>query len=156
MTVRHPLTGRAPSDRWPVRPGIVGRFGLTRTNSDGSPKMHRGIDWIAPIGSRVYAAHDGKVVRAGEESGGRGYGQRIYLLRPAEGADRLVLTIYAHLCVEFVNLLEEVRAGHCLGLVGRSGNITHEPDHIHHEVRIGDQGKPSAVDPEWFYHERGA
>jgi len=158
----HPLFGRkanGASARWPVRAGgvtgRVGSFGETRRNSDGSPKMHRGIDWLAPVGSAVYAAHDGRVQRCGEQSEGKGYGQRIYLYLDGTGSHVSLLTIYAHLCVQFVSLGEVVRPGHCIGRVGRSGNVADDcPDHLHFEVREGDVGKDSALDPEWWLHER--
>ncbi|MEE8473573.1 MAG: peptidoglycan DD-metalloendopeptidase family protein [Dehalococcoidia bacterium] len=135
----------------------MGSFGLTRVNSDGSPRDHHGIDWLAPLGTVVYAAHHSRVVLCGEQGGGRGYGQRLKLLTlPGEGEQ--ILTLYAHLCVQWVTMGEEVREGHALGLIGRSGynNTKAIPTHIHHEVRIGGQGKDSAVDPVWYYHEEGA
>lgn len=163
--VIHPLFGIEPSPtvRWPIRTGgstgKVGSFGETRVSGDGSPRMHHGVDWTASLGRVVYAAHDGKVVLCGEQGGGKGYGQRIKLLSPPAGQlhPEQLLTLYAHLAVQWVTWNQEVRAGHALGLVGRSGNLSKSiPTHLHHEVRIGGQGKDSAVDPVWFYHEEGA
>jgi murein DD-endopeptidase MepM/ murein hydrolase activator NlpD len=37
-----------------------GNFGLVRTNADGSPKRHYGIDITAPVGTPVVAAGAGK------------------------------------------------------------------------------------------------
>jgi len=157
MTVCHPLHGRPPEpdQRWPVRvggvTGAIGSFGPTRRLANGQPKMHRGVDWLATVGTPVYAAHAGRITRAGEQTDGKGFGQRLYLRTGADQA--VILTIYAHLCVQFVTVNEHVRAGHCLGLVGRSGNVGNSPDHLHHEVRLGGEGKDDAVDPEWWYHE---
>lgn len=158
--VWHPLYCRPPEPdmRWEVRlggvTGKVGLFGETRRLENGSPKMHYGIDWLAPVGTPVFAGHDGRIQRCGEQEGGKGFGQRVYIVT-GEGQNRL-LTIYAHLSVQFVTLNESVRAGHCLGLVGRSGNLGTGPDHLHHEVRLGGEGRDSAVDPLWWYHERNS
>jgi murein DD-endopeptidase MepM/ murein hydrolase activator NlpD len=153
------MTGRVVGDmdRWPVRKGgvtgKVGYFGNTRRNEDGSDKKHYGVDWLSPVGAPAYAAHDGRIQRAGEQSGGKGYGQRIYLISEANK----VLTIYAHLSAQFVMLNDIVRPGDCIGLVGRSGNVGDRvPTHLHHEVRLAGEGKDCAVDPEWWYYEETA
>jgi len=156
MRVVHPLFGMPPTPmKWEVRlggvTGKIGHWGPTRRNSDGTDRMHRGIDWICPMDSAVYAAHHSTVVRAGEEKDGKGFGQRLYLRSGAGQA--VVLTIYAHLSVQFVAVGDDVRPGHCIGRTGRSGNMGNAPDHLHHEVRLGGEGRDSSVNPEWWYHE---
>ena len=152
MTRRHPLTAEDPgSTPWPLRADRpdVGRFGWTRHAAGGVPKFHRGVDFVCAVGAPVFAAHDGRVVRDGEEEGGGGYGQRIYL-QAATG----LTTVYAHLSVEFLRVGDAIRAGHCLGLAGRSGNLAHEPTHLHFEVRA-DLDAASAINPEHWLHGLG-
>jgi murein DD-endopeptidase MepM/ murein hydrolase activator NlpD len=153
----HPLAGRSVLEAghgppaWPVRTGgstgRVGSFGLTR---DNGKKRHLGVDYLAEAGLPVYAAHDGEVTRTGEQSGGKGYGQRIYL-RDAEAA---VQTRYAHLSGQLVSRGDRVRAGALLGWVGRSGNVQDTtPTHLHFEVRLGPLDRLEAVDPEEWLAE---
>lgn len=151
MTKIHPMTCHRPKGRWPVRTSLanplIGKFGPTR---NGGAKLHNGVDWICPPGSPVYAAHSGLVSRDGEQQRGEGFGTRVYV---SSGEPNDVVTIYAHLSVEFVHVDQFVRAGACLGLTGRSGNIGFDPDaipdHLHHEVHVA--GVP--VDPEAWYEQ---
>ncbi len=152
VTLCHPVTGLAPGDGYPLVGGRAGEFGWSRRERNGAPRFHRGVDFAMFPGDTFFASHDGKVTRVGEQSAGKGYGQRIYL--KGFHGEQLLFTIYAHLSVQFVSLGEIVRAGHCLGLAGRSGNITTEETHLHHEVRLGGEGKNDAVNPLWFYDER--
>ena len=157
MTKAHPMTGCSPTEpRWPIRAEDtntnIGKFGPVRRRADGSAKMHKGIDYEAEPGAPIFAAHDGWIRRGppkdGEESGGGGYGQRLYL----SSHDEAVETIYAHLSGELVAQSDNVRAGALLGWVGRSGNIGLDAakikSHIHFEVRV--DGQP--LDPDvWLY-----
>lgn len=152
----HPLHCKSPDMHAPptVRMGgmtnRVGMFGWTRMDEDGHPKFHRGVDWLVACGCPVWAAHDGKILQCGEESGGGGYGQRIYL----DGDE--VVTIYAHLSGQLLQLRDYARAGQLLGWTGRSGNFSDDtPDHLHFEVRLGGGNKEDAVNPEWWLHGLG-
>ncbi len=147
----HPISGMSPlSLAWPVTGGRAGEFGWSRTDRNGKPKFHRGVDFACDPGQAIFAGHTGNVARVGEQQGGIGFGQRIYLAG-TRGESQL-LTIYAHLSGELVKMGDAVRAGQLLGWAGRSGNITNEMTHCHHEVRLGGVGKPDAVNPMWFYH----
>lgn len=151
MILCHPITGMSPHGlAHPLVGGRSGEFGWSRVNRDGSPKFHRGCDLATDPGRPIFASHDGKVSRAGEQSAGKGYGQRIYL--NGFHGEQTLLTIYAHLSGQCVVESEVVRAGHLLGWAGRSGNITNEATHCHVEVRLGGIGKPDAVNPMWFWH----
>lgn len=155
MILCHPATGRAPlpapHPMWSM--GAAGEFGWSRRMRNGAPKFHRGVDLALEPGSPIFAGHDGVIDRTGEQAGGLGFGQRVYL-RGLHG-EQLLLTIYAHLSGQNVAIREEVRAGHLLGWSGMSGNITTELPHCHHEVRLGGVGRPDAVNPAWFYHGDG-
>jgi len=145
---RHPLGHPLDAPPWRVRSTpsnqLVGRFGKTR---DGGAKLHAGIDWAAPLGQPVFAAHPGVVATIGWEVTANGphnagYGQRIVLR-----GDAGVETRYAHLSylVPYqAGML--VQAGELLGHVGHSGNAEPGDEHLHFEVRIS--GKP--VNPLWW------
>lgn len=153
MTVVHPMTGFLPRTPWPIRmggaTGRIGEFGPVRRDADGQPKWHYGVDWLCMPGQAVFAPFAGTVSRAGEQSGGDGYGQRIYL----HDKTGTVQAILAHLSVEFVHAGQSIRAGHCVGLAGRSGNIGYDdeevPTHLHFEVKMwnADRQEWVATDP---------
>jgi len=86
---------------------------------------HNGLDYAAPLGSPVLAAHVG-VVQVGFDE--RGYGNYVKVV----GA-RLT-TIYAHLSHVSVNAGDRVQAGDQLGNVGSTGNST--GPHLHFGLRI--------------------
>ena len=152
----HPMHGMDVRDctTWPVRAGgstgKVGSFGATRENG---LKMHYGIDWLAPVGRPVYAAHEGVVFMAGEQVNpgppGAGFGVRVYL----DNEDHSLRTVYGHLSGIVVTTGQRVKPGYLLGFVGRSGNIDRmTPTHLHFEVRV----KGTAVDPEeWLDGKHG-
>ena len=75
-------------------------------------RMHRGIDFAAPTGTRVYAAADGTVVSAKREGG---YGLMVRL-RHAGGTE----TRYAHLSriTRALGAGRRVRQGDVIGAVG--------------------------------------
>ena len=88
------------------------------------PKMHRGVDWVAPLGTPVYAAGAGRV----EEAGAKGqYGNYIRITH-----DEIYATAYAQLSEVLVAPGEEVTAGQLIGRVGSSGAST--GPHLHYEV----------------------
>jgi len=135
----HPLLGiELPTwteETTPIRTGgstgLVGTFGLTRS---GGRKWHKGVDLLAVVGWPVFAMHDGQVLRAGLENPSddkQGYGRRIWLRR-----DDRIRSVYAHLSDLYVSPGAHVKAGHLLGRVGRTGNLSvSTPTHLHLEVR---------------------
>ncbi|MBV8193336.1 MAG: M23 family metallopeptidase [Alphaproteobacteria bacterium] len=100
--------------------------------------MHNGVDLVAPTGTPIHAASDGKVVGAAPNAG---YGNWIRI----EHAHN-VATVYGHLS-EFapgISAGVEVHQGQVIGFVGNTGRST--GPHLHFEV-IKD-GK--AIDPLTF------
>src|SRR4029079_1269209 len=81
----------------------------------GYSRMHRGVDFGAPIGTAVYAAGDGMVVRAGRVSG---YGNYVEVEHYQQYA-----TAYGHLSAFARGLHpgERVRQGEVIGYVGMTG-----------------------------------
>ena len=135
MTRVNPLLGKP--NVTPIRKGgatgKVGYFGMTRKKPSGEAKQHNGLDLLSVPGWPVYAAHAGKVTRAGFQNRAdpdEGYGKRIYL------KDGDTVSVYAHLDMIAVDAGDEVECGELIGHVGRTGNLTHEgrertPTHLH-------------------------
>ncbi len=94
-------------------------------------RAHRGIDFMAPIGTPVYAAGDGIVVKSERFAG---YGNYIRIRH-----DNEFETAYAHLRGYAKNIRPgaRVRQGEVIGFVGVTG-LTTGP-HLHYEVIRGGQ-----------------
>ena len=117
----------------PVPNGFPVTAGYGKEGSQFWDGTHNGIDWGVPVGTRVYAAADGKVEEARESGLSKGYGKYIRL-RHGNGFD----TIYAHLSEFLVKEGDNVRKGQEIALSGSTG--TPEP-HLHFEVQKSDGGK---------------
>ena len=94
-------------------------------------RMHTGIDYVAPQGTKVLAPSDGVVRFRGWKGG---YGNAV-ILAHGNGLE----TLYGHLSA-FISGVEEgtsVQAGDVIGLVGSTGRST--GPHLHYEVRIDGQ-----------------
>lgn len=89
---------------------------------------HTGIDIAANLGTPVYAAADGVVVKA--QTGYTGYGKLI-VIQNNDG----YITYYAHLNYIGVSVGQTVHQGEFIGEVGSTGNST--GPHLHFEVRSG-------------------
>jgi len=101
-------------------------------------QFHYGMDFTAPIGTKVYATGDG-VVKDVQSIGG-GYGRWI-LIDHGFGYE----TLYGHLKAFNVKIGEEVKRGSVIGFVGNSGTST--GPHLHYEVHKN--GEP--VNPQYYY-----
>jgi len=121
-----PLAGRG-------RGAVTSGFGNREDPILGTTEFHKGIDIDGAREERVLAAQDGEVVFAGSMSG---YGTVVMI----DHAERLI-TVYAHLSREVVNLEDRVTQGQTIGYVGSTGRAT--GTHLHFEVRY--KGVP--VDP---------
>lgn len=87
---------------------------------------HMALDMAAPLGTPVYAADTGRVVKAGWSE--IGYGYRIII---DHGID--YITLYAHLSEYYVQPGDIVQKGELIGRVGSTGNST--GPHLHFEIR---------------------
>ena len=106
--------------------------------------MHWGIDLAAPLGTPIFAAADGVVLRAGPASG---YGNAIYI-QDADGN----VEIYGHMKYFSVEAGDVVSAGDQIAKVGNQGQST--GPHLHFEIHTGGMnGKPT--DPQDWLAERG-
>lgn len=102
----------------------------TITTSYGAPDaigggIHDAIDWAAPVGTPVYAASGGKIVKA---DGTDPAGGNIIRLQSTNG----YLFGYAHLDTMLVDVGQTVHAGQVIGTTGQSGQVT--GPHLHFSV----------------------
>lgn len=101
-------------------------FGMRTHPVLGFSRMHRGVDFAAPVGTPIMAAGDGVVEKVGW-GGGLG---RMVQIGHADGYQ----TVYGHLS-NFARGLtpgEAVRQGQLIGYVGSTGLST--GPHLHYEV----------------------
>jgi murein DD-endopeptidase MepM/ murein hydrolase activator NlpD len=117
---------------------ITSGFGMRLHPILGYSRMHRGVDFGAPSGTRVYAAGDGTITEIGRAGG---YGNYIEITHNKQYA-----TAYAHLS-GFARGLHEgshVHQGDVIGYVGMTGLAT--GPHLHYEVHFkGEQINPLSV-----------
>lgn len=107
-------------------------------------QMHYGLDMAAPLGTPIYAATDGVVIRAGRASG---FGNAVYI-QDADGN----VHIYGHMRYYDVQAGDIVHAGDQIAKVGNEGYST--GPHLHYEIhRGGENGRP--IDPQEYLAERG-
>lgn len=94
-------------------------------------RMHTGVDYAAPTGTKILAPSDGVVSFRGWKGG---YGNTI-MVSHGNGME----TLYGHMSafVSGVDVGTPVRAGDVIGLVGSTGRST--GPHLHYEVRINGQ-----------------
>ena len=84
------------------------------------------LDMAAPLGTPIFAADTGVVVKAGWSD--IGYGYRVII---DHGID--YVTLYAHMSRYLVQPGDIVQKGDLIGYVGSTGNST--GPHLHFEIR---------------------
>ncbi len=114
---------------WPARGVLTSGYGWRWG------RMHRGIDIAGPVGTPIYAAAAGTVVRSGWNSGGYG---NLVDIRHEDGS----LTRYAHNSRLLVREGERVAQGQQIAEMGSTGYST--GPHLHFEIHPAGQG---AVNP---------
>ncbi|PRY37146.1 murein DD-endopeptidase MepM/ murein hydrolase activator NlpD [Geodermatophilus tzadiensis] len=107
--------------------------------------LHGGVDIAAPIGTPIYAATSGTVVRTGPATG---FGLAVYI-RGNDGA----ITVYGHVNTEYVDTGERVDAGELIAEVGNRGQST--GPHLHFEVHPSGSMYGGQVDPVPWLRARG-
>jgi murein DD-endopeptidase MepM/ murein hydrolase activator NlpD len=107
---------------------------------------HNGLDYRAPEGTPVLAAHPG-IVRVYDE-GSKGLGKYVKVTYiDGAGAQRYT-TYYAHLSEHKVVMAQRVKRGDVLGLSGNTGNSTGA--HLHFGLKVVGMVNPAyndAIDP---------
>ncbi|MCA1405099.1 M23 family metallopeptidase [Ensifer sp. IC3342] len=125
-----PLVSPAPTS------DVTSNFGNRLDPFLGRLALHAGIDFRAPIGTRIRSAAAGTVTTAGPTGG---YGNMVEI-----DHGNGVVTRYAHLSVILVNVGDHVRADDVIAKSGSTGRST--GPHLHYEVRLNGR----AVDPVRF------
>jgi murein DD-endopeptidase MepM/ murein hydrolase activator NlpD len=106
-------------------------FGMRRHPIAHAWRAHKGIDYAAPIGTRVRAVGDGVVEHAGPKGG---YGNVVILRHHGQYA-----TVYAHLSRVSVKRGARVAQNESIGAVGQTGWAT--GPHLHYEFRVAGEAR---------------
>lgn len=114
----------------PVSAPITSEFGMRYHPILKIRRMHSGLDFGAPVGSRVRASAAGVVILA-EHKGG--YGNTVVI---EHGGG--IQTLYGHLSSYSVSAGQKVAQGQAIGRSGNSGLST--GPHLHFEIRLN--GRP--------------
>ena len=123
----YPIANPAPG-----RP-ISSGFGVRKDPLLGTPALHSGIDFRAPLGSNALVTAPGVVVKAGWNGG---YGRMVEVDHGNGFSTR-----YGHLSRIDVKVGDHLARGGVVGEVGSSGRST--GPHLHYEVRRNGD----AIDP---------
>jgi murein DD-endopeptidase MepM/ murein hydrolase activator NlpD len=91
-------------------------------------RRHEGIDFLAPIGTPVIAAHAGEVIYSG--NGITGYGNMVVIRHPSG-----LSSVYAHHERNLVRRGQFIRRGQTIAYSGNTGRST--APHLHFEMRDG-------------------
>ncbi len=105
-------------------------------------RLHAGLDFGGPVGTRLKSVSSGVVQFAGHQGG---YGNKVEILH-WDGS----LTAYGHMSSVAVKTGQEVAPGQVIGRLGNSGRST--GPHLHFEVR---PGGGEAIDPWPWLVQRG-
>ena len=105
---------------------ISSSFGMRKHPISGFNKMHKGVDFAAPIGTPVFAGGNGIIEMVGVNGG---YGKYIRIRHNNE-----YKTAYAHLSSYKKGISKGVRVnqGDVIGYVGSTGRST--GPHLHYEI----------------------
>jgi len=105
---------------------LSSNFGMRKHPISGYTKMHKGIDFAAPIGTPIYAGGNGVIEFVGRNGG---YGKYIRIRHNNE-----YKTAYAHLNNYKKGIAKGVRVnqGDIIGYVGNTGLST--GPHLHYEI----------------------
>ena len=104
------------------------------------PAQHHGLDYVASLGTKVYATGNGIVTLS--KYSRKGYGNEVIIDHSFGFSTR-----YAHLSEILVKTGDSVKRGQVIGLVGSTGKST--GPHLHYEVRS--HNKP--VNPFFYYSD---
>ncbi len=104
-------------------------------------KMHWGVDFTAPTGTKIYSTGKGKVVKCHKSRKRKGYGTYVEV---SHGYN--YKTLYAHLDKILVKEGQQVNRGDILGEVGNTGGST--APHLHYEVWRNNK----RIDPVNFFY----
>jgi murein DD-endopeptidase MepM/ murein hydrolase activator NlpD len=110
---------------------ISSNYGVRKHPVHGYSKMHKGVDFAAPIGTPIFAAGSGSIEEIGRKGG---YGNYVKI-RHSNGYS----TAYGHASSFAKNLKKgsQVKQGDIIAYVGSTGAAT--GPHLHFEVLVNNQ-----------------
>ena len=117
---------------------VSSTFGMREHPILGYTKMHKGIDFAAPVGTAIFAAADGKIEKAGVFSS---YGNYVRIRHNSK-----MSTAYAHVSRFAAGIRpgSSVKQGQIIAYVGTTGRST--GPHLHFEVLMNNvQVNPRSV-----------
>ncbi|WP_136619360.1 MULTISPECIES: M23 family metallopeptidase [Mesorhizobium] len=119
----------------PVNGVMTSTFGPRKHPILGVVRIHKGVDWAAPVGTPIAAAFDGEITFQGD---GGGYGNLVKIAHP-NGRE----TRYAHMQKFAIasGVGTKVKAGDVIGYIGTTGLST--GPHLHFELYQNGE----AIDP---------
>lgn len=120
---------------------IASGFGLRVHPIYKTRKMHTGIDFAAPTGTKIFATGKGTIQSINDA--GRGYGNSIVINHGYN-----YQTLYGHLSKILVKPGQKIKRGDVIGLVGSTGTST--APHLHYEV-IKNNDKINPIN--FFYND---
>lgn len=118
---------------------ISSGYGMRHHPILGYSKMHKGVDFAAPIGTPIFAAGDGVVEKKGRYGA---YGKYIRIRH-----NNRLKTAYAHLhnYKSGIQVGDRVEQGDVIGYLGNTGRST--GPHLHYEVIVNNkQVNPGSLD----------
>ncbi|MDD9196974.1 peptidoglycan DD-metalloendopeptidase family protein [Aliivibrio sp. S3MY1] len=92
----------------------------------GQRKAHRGTDYVAPVGTPIWAAGDGVV----DKSGYNQFNGNYVFIRHSN----TYITKYLHMTKRYVNAGQRVKQGDTVGTLGGTGRVT--GPHLHYEFLV--------------------
>ncbi|PDQ17969.1 peptidase M23 [Mesorhizobium sanjuanii] len=119
----------------PVNGVMTSTFGPRKHPILGTVRIHKGVDWAAPLGTPIAAAFDGEIAFQGD---GGGYGNLVKISH-GNGSE----TRYAHMQRFAIKnaVGTKVKAGDIIGYIGTTGLST--GPHLHFELyRSGEAVNP--------------
>jgi len=118
-----------PARNW----SVSSTFGVRKDPLLGTPALHSGMDFRAPMGAPIKATANGVVTKSGWNGG---YGRMVEIDHGNGFATR-----FAHMSKILVKEGDRIKIGDVVGQVGSSGRST--GPHLHYEIRRNG----AAIDP---------
>lgn len=110
----------------PLDGNVTSEFGYRDHPISGNKRFHAGIDIAAPMGTAIYSAFDGKVIKADYD---KWNGNFIKIEH-----ENNIMTVYCHCEKLLVKKGDVIKAGQKIATVGSTGSST--GPHLHFELRI--------------------
>lgn len=136
------------------------KFGWTRKNALGQPKIHQGVDFQAKNNTKVFAPLDCVLIEVGNEIKGYGMYAKFECYLNLKGRQIVYYLFIAHLSKVEAKLNVVNYKGSIIAYSGNTGNARNLPlsqEHIHveiHNARVVGRGLNGRIDPlKYFENE---